>query len=85
MSCDELNATPHLSFMIHNYSGGMTGKGHEMKARQQFTDNHLNEAFKFYYTGFLTSEEMQRIIDGTDMWVSSSEVADRWLKKHCTS
>ena len=81
MSCDELNATPHLSFMIHNYSGGMTGKGHEMKARQQFTDNHLNEAFKYYYTGFLSNEEMQRIIDGTDMWMSTSEVERRWLQK----
>lgn len=85
MSCDELNVTPHMSFMIHNYSGGMTGKGHEMKARQQFTDTHLNEAFKYYYTGFLSSEEMQRIIDGTDMWMSTSEVEDRWLKKQASN
>jgi ATP-dependent protease ClpP protease subunit len=25
MVCDELKVTPHLSFMIHNYSGGMAG------------------------------------------------------------
>jgi len=38
--------------MIHNYSGGMSGKGHEMKARQKFTDEHLNDAFKYFYKGF---------------------------------
>jgi ATP-dependent protease ClpP protease subunit len=25
MACDEIVVTPHLSFMIHNYSGGMAG------------------------------------------------------------
>lgn len=27
LSCDELDVAPHLSFMIHNYSGGIQGKG----------------------------------------------------------
>lgn len=78
MVCDEVVITPHLSFMIHNYSGGMAGKGHEMKARQKFTDDHLNDAFKAFYSGFLTEEEMDRVIEGTDMWMGSAEVATRW-------
>ena len=78
MACDEVVITPHLSFMIHNYSGGMAGKGHEMKARQKFTDEHLNDAFKSFYSGFLTEEEMDKVIEGTDMWMGSSEVLERW-------
>ena len=78
MACDEVNLTPHLSFMIHNYSGGMAGKGHEMKARQKFTDDHLNEAFKSFYSGFLTEDEMEKVIEGTDLWMGSEEVQERW-------
>jgi ATP-dependent protease ClpP protease subunit len=81
MACHEIVATDHLSFMIHNYSGGMAGKGHEMKARQKFTDKHLNEAFKAFYSGFLTIDEMERVIEGTDFWMGSEEVRQRWSER----
>ena len=81
MVCDEVSITPHLSFMIHNYSGGMAGKGHEMKARQKFTDEHLNDAFKAFYSGFLSDDEMEKVIEGTDMWMGSSEVVERWTAR----
>lgn len=78
MVCDHVVAQPHLSFMIHNYSGGMSGKGHEMKARQKFTDDHLNQAFKTFYSGFLTDDEMHKVIEGTDIWMPAEEVTERW-------
>lgn len=81
MACDELEVTEHLSFMIHNYSGGMSGKGHEMKARQKFTDTHLNEAFKSFYNGFLSEGEMERVIEGTDLWMGTVEVSERWIQR----
>lgn len=81
MACDDLNLTPHLSFMIHNYSGGMAGKGHEMKARQKFTDDHLNDAFKSFYSGFLSDEEMESVINGSDLWMATKEVTERWSNR----
>lgn len=78
LSCDELIINSHLSFMIHNYSGGMHGKGHEMKARQKFLDDHLNTVFRYFYKDFLTEEEMERVIEGTDMWMNEEEVYTRW-------
>lgn len=81
LTCDELKLTPHLSFMIHNYSGGMAGKGHEMKARQKFTDDHLNAAFMHFYSGFLSEEEMEKVIEGTDLWMNTEEVAKRWKSR----
>ena len=81
MACDELQLTPHLSFMIHNYSGGMAGKGHEMKARQKFTDDHLNDAFKSFYSGFLSEDEMDKVIEGTDLWMGTEEVTERWTNR----
>lgn len=81
MACDELVPSDHLSFMIHNYSGGIAGKGHEMKARQKFTDDHLSAAFESFYSGFLTSEEMQSVIEGTDLWMGTEEVSQRWANR----
>lgn len=80
LSCDEIEVTPYLSFMIHNYSTGMSGKGHEVKAYQNFSDRELNKAFREIYSGFLTEEEMQSVIDGSDIWLNESEVLERWTK-----
>lgn len=81
LSCDDIIVKDHLSFMVHNYSGGIQGKGNEMKARQNFNDAHLNEAFKHFYTGFLTEDEIQRVIDGIDLWMGSEEVKERWANR----
>jgi ATP-dependent protease ClpP protease subunit len=81
MACDEIITTKYLAFMIHNYSTGMSGKGHELKAYQNFTDRELNRAFKEIYKGFLTEEEMSKVIDGQDMWINEDEVEARWLNR----
>lgn len=81
MVCDDIIVSDHLSFMIHNYSAGVSGKGHEMKARQGFMDSSLNDAFREFYTDFLTPSEMQEIIDGKDLWIGSDEVRTRWARR----
>lgn len=81
LACDDLVASRHVSFMIHNYSGGMQGKGHEMKARQKYTDAHLSSVFNYYYGGFLSEEEMERVIEGSDIWIGAEEVTKRWKEK----
>lgn len=85
MACDNLVVADHISFMIHNYSAGMSGKGHEMKARQKFMDDSLNEAFKTFYKGFLSDDEMQRIIEGQDLWIGKDEVLERWDNRISTA
>ena len=77
LACDAVNVADHTSFMIHNYSGGMVGKGHEMKARQEFVDASLNASFKVFYKDFLTEDEMEDVIDGKDMWMGKDEVLAR--------
>lgn len=81
LSCDELEVSDHLSFMIHNYSGGMQGKGHEMKARQKFSDDQLEAAFIDVYAGFLSDDERERVIEGTDLWMGEDEVEERWSNR----
>ncbi len=77
LACDEVIVADHTEFMIHNYSAGIQGKGHEMKARQEFMDKSLNQAFKTFYAGFLSDDEMEAVIDGKDLWMGKDEVVSR--------
>lgn len=82
LSCDELEASSSLSFMIHNYSAsGVQGKGHEMKARQNFIDREINRSFEEFYAGFLTKEEIEDVIEGKDIWLNNEEVQERWKNR----
>ena len=78
LAADNLEIAEHSAFMVHNYSGGAYGKGHELKAQQEFMDTSLNKAFSVYYKGFLTDKEMEKVIDGKDMWMEPDEVRERW-------
>lgn len=77
LACKEIVVAPHTAFMIHNYSGGLYGKGHELKAHQEFVDANLNNSFKAFYDGFLTLEEIDDVISGKDYWMNKEEVEGR--------
>ena len=77
MACHSVYVAPYINFMIHNYSGGASGKGHEMRAQVNFTDAQLNIAFAEIYNGFLTPHEMELVIAGKDLWMGKVEVEKR--------
>lgn len=81
LAADELVIADYTSFMVHNYSGGAVGKGHEIKAQQEFIDRELNFAFREIYQGFLTEKEMTQVINGRDVWLNKKEVLARWHAK----
>lgn len=78
LACDNVDIADHTAFMIHNYSGGVQGKGNEMKAQMDFTHAGLKSAFKVIYGGFLTEDEMEDVIADRDMWLTKKEVEKRW-------
>jgi len=78
MACDDIVVTPYTQFMIHNYSGGVQGKGKEAKDQMDFVNNEINESFRDYYAGFLTEEEIADVIEDHDIWLNSSQVLERW-------
>lgn len=81
MVADEIKVAKGTSFMVHNYSGGVSGKGHEMRAQQEFVDHELNIYFTDMYKNFLTPEEIHAVIDGKDMWMGKDEILERWSNK----
>ena len=81
LSCHDMEVEDFTSFMIHNYSTGTQGKGHEIVDYINFTEKDLKKTFTQIYSGFLTTHEINEIIKGKDMWLSSEDVRKRWFKK----
>jgi len=78
LSCQELHMSKFAQFMIHNYSGGTSGKGHEVRDYVKFSDKQLNIAFTAIYLGFLTDKEIHEVIEGKDLWMDRDEVLLRY-------
>lgn len=77
LSCDSIEVSPHSLFMFHNYSGGTLGKGGEMADQilfeRDWSRTFLNEVYKW----FLSSEEIEAILNNRDIWLTSEQVAER--------
>ena len=78
LACDDLVVAKHTAWMSHNYSGGSYGKGHELKARQEFTDTALNTSFREIHEGFFSDKEITALIEGKDFWMGKDEIERRW-------
>lgn len=77
LCAQEFEITPHSLFMVHNYSGGIFGKGAEIYDQAVFERKWSMEFMQHIYKDFLTNSEISTLLDGKDMWMTSTEVMDR--------
>jgi len=68
---------PNSSFMIHNYSQWLGGKGNEIQQQVRHTESFFKDFADSIYGGFLTEEEIASVLDGRDIWMKSTEVVER--------
>ena len=78
LACAGLYIAPFCEFMIHNYSGGVYGKGNELEAQANFAIPHLKSVCYEVYDMFLTKKEIKKVIKGHDMYMTKAEVEERW-------
>jgi len=71
----------HSMFMFHNYSSGSFGKGGEMYDNITHERTWSQKLWKDIYTGFLTTDEIDAILQNKDIWMSSEEVTKRLKQK----
>jgi ATP-dependent Clp protease, protease subunit len=77
LSGHEYIVNNNCSFMIHNYSGGLSGKGHEMVSRLKHEQGFFEQLAYDIYGGFLEDSEIKSMLDGVDIWMDSKEVLKR--------
>tara|TARA_Y100001956_G_scaffold75879_1_gene84404 strand:+ start:518 stop:1414 length:897 start_codon:yes stop_codon:yes gene_type:complete len=78
MACDTHIVYPYSMMMVHTFSGGFGGKGHD-SARASITYNEVTaNLYGDLYEGFLTDEELQNVlINNQDLYFHGKDIADR--------
>lgn len=68
---------PYSYVMIHDGSEGAGGKLNENLKQAQFSAKMLTKLYKDIYVPFFTEAEVDAVLDGKDMWLTSDEVNER--------
>lgn len=73
----EYIVNPNCTFMIHFYSGGAWGKGHELEARVNAMGAHTSKLMKAFYDKILSEQELADVVSGRDIYMDSEELLTR--------
>ena len=77
MAGDNFDFSPHASIMVHAMSSCMYGKWQEIMSQIEFDKKWFEESAKEIYEGFLSEDEIKRMLKGEDFWFTAKEAADR--------
>lgn len=81
LSGDKYIINPNSTFMIHNYSAWIGGKGNEVAAHAKYREEFAKELMNDVYKDFLTATEINDVLEGKDIWLSSKSVIKRLTDK----
>lgn len=77
LACEEWEIDEMSSFMIHTASYGYVGMAPHVKANVDHSDKMINRFVRTTYAGFLTDDEIERVIDGKEVYFEGDELAQR--------
>lgn len=81
LSCQGLACYPHAYMMIHTSSGCSFGKQSDIRRQEAFYNTWLDNLFKDIYKDFLTGKEIDSVLNGNDIWLTSDEITERFRHK----
>jgi ATP-dependent protease ClpP protease subunit len=77
LSGHELIVNDNCVMMLHNFRGGVFGKGNELTSQLEATIKWFSVLANDIYIPFVTEDELARIVKGEDLWMQSSEIRKR--------
>lgn len=80
LSGDELFVHDNCQLMLHTYSGVFSGKGNEQQAEVAAVGKWFEKVMRRICARFLSDEELDNIIKGSDFWMDSDEIRRRLSK-----
>jgi ATP-dependent protease ClpP protease subunit len=76
-SGDEIVVTDNGMLMVHNYSGGLAGKGGDILTNAEAYNKMMNRLMTKYFSGFLTEQEIKDVLHGKDMYFDVNDMEVR--------
>jgi len=83
LSGDSLIMNPCSFIMIHNYSGGLYGKGQEMAHHSESLTSYFNRLLAYTCCPFLSKKELNEVLKDQDVYVHDNDpTLTARLKRH---
>lgn len=82
LNAPEFTLSDGFSCLIHCGSLGVSGTLSEFKVSSAFQAKHMESILRATYEGFLTEEEIDRMIDGKDFFLNAEEFMARYEKRN---
>lgn len=81
LNCDAIYVSPYATMLVHFVRFGASGKSTDVRLHVEHVHQTSQELFKDTYKYFLTEDEIQRCIDGLELWLSSDQIQTRLKRK----
>jgi ATP-dependent Clp protease protease subunit len=81
MYCQNIVVLDSASMMIHTASFGTQGTTGNVKSHTEFTVRMVEKVLNETYEGFLTSDELEKIKQGVEIWVDAEDMRKRMKKR----
>lgn len=82
LACEHVSFRDSSIFMIHESSfSNLQGKSSDIHKAQEFNRKWLEEFFGNVYGGFLSNEELEQVLTGTELRFTASEATERFNNK----
>ena len=73
LACKNKEVGKFGSLMLHRESGGIAGKGSDTEKQMEYQKKYVTELYTNVYANYLSKRDMERLMDGSDLWFCSSE------------
>ena len=70
----------HAQLMFHTYSGGVFGKGSDIRGQTDATEDWFRIIANDVCYPFMTKKEIQRMLKGEDFWFQTEQIETRLTK-----
>ena len=81
MYCHAVHVYDTAYMMIHTASFGSSGNTPTVKAHTDFTIKQCEKLMQDAYEGFLTKPEMEKVLNGIELWFNAEEIKPRLKKR----
>lgn len=82
LTCSSYECSDGTHFLFHNGSLNDGGSYNQFRASATFFLKYMEERFRSIYEHFLSSEELDGILEGKDLWLTVDEFAKRYEQRN---
>ncbi len=77
LSCNNIDVGDFSNWMIHDGSYAVASKSNDIVTRASFENKFIRNIFSQVYVPFLNENEVEDVMRGIDLWMTSDEVKSR--------